>query len=61
MNESDTAVLIADFLAEVLGYDKYNELTTEFSVRSTFCDLAVTLDGELRYLIAPPRSSVTFP
>lgn len=51
VNESDTAVLIADFLAEVLGYDKYNELTTEFSVRSTFCDLAVTLDGELRYLI----------
>jgi hypothetical protein len=51
VNESDTVVVITDFLAEVLGYDKYSEITTEFSVRSTFCDLAITLDGDLRYLI----------
>lgn len=51
VNESDTVVIVTDFLAEVLGYDKYTELTTEFSVRSTFCDLAVTIDGDLRYLI----------
>ena len=51
VNESDTVVIITDFLAEVLGYDKYTEITTEFSVRSTFCDLAITIDGDLRYLI----------
>jgi hypothetical protein len=51
VNESDTVVIVTDFLAEVLGYDKYAEITTEFSVRSTFCDLAIKLDGELRYLI----------
>jgi hypothetical protein len=51
VNESDTVVIVTDFVAEVPGYDKYSEITTEFSVRSTFCDLAIKLDTELRYLI----------
>jgi hypothetical protein len=51
VNESDTVLIATDFLAEVLGYDKYSELTTEFSVRSTFCDLAIKLDNEIHYLI----------
>ena len=28
VNESDTVVIIADFLSEVLGFDKYAEITT---------------------------------
>ncbi|MGH7559395.1 MAG: type I restriction enzyme HsdR N-terminal domain-containing protein [Gemmatimonadales bacterium] len=51
VNESDTVVIVSDFLAEVLGYDKYSELTTEFAIRSTFCDLAVKVDGRLNFLI----------
>lgn len=51
VNESDTVVIVTDFLADVLGYDKYTELTTEFAVRSTFCDLAIKTDGDLQYLI----------
>jgi hypothetical protein len=51
VNESDTCVIVSDFLAEVLGYDKYSELTTEFAIRSTFCDLAIKVDGRLQYLI----------
>jgi hypothetical protein len=51
VNESDTVVIIADFLSEVLGFDKYSEVTTEFCIRGTFCDLAVRLDGKLRLLI----------
>jgi hypothetical protein len=51
VNESDTAVIVADFLSEVLGYDKYKEITSEFEVRSTYCDLAITCDGRLCYLI----------
>ena len=31
VNESDTRVIISDFVAEVLGFDKYSELTTEFA------------------------------
>jgi hypothetical protein len=51
VNESDTVVIVSDFMAEVLGYDKYSELTTEFAIRSTFCDLAVRVDGRLNFLI----------
>lgn len=50
-NESDTCVILTDFLADVLGYDKYSEVTTEFSIRSTFCDLAIKVGGRLQYLI----------
>lgn len=50
-NESDTCVIITDFLADVLGYDKYSEVTTEFAIRSTFCDLAIKVGGRLQYLI----------
>lgn len=51
VNESDTTVIISDFLAEVLGWDKYSEVTTEFCIRSTFCDLALKVDGEAAFLI----------
>lgn len=51
VGESDTCVIISDFLADVLGYDKYNELTTEFAIRSTFCDLAIKIRGHLEFLI----------
>lgn len=51
VNESDTVVIISDFLGEILGYDKYQDVTTEFAIRSTFCDLAVKRDGRLAFLI----------
>ena len=51
VNESDTCVILTDFLTEVLGYDKYAEITSEFMIRSTFCDLAIKIDGKLHFLI----------
>jgi predicted type IV restriction endonuclease len=51
VNESDTRVIISDFVAEVLGFDKYSEVTTEFAVKSTFCDLAIKVKGKLKFLV----------
>ena len=51
VNESDTVVIVADLLQEVFGYDKYAEITSEHSIRGTFCDLAVKLDSRLALLI----------
>jgi hypothetical protein len=51
VGESDTSVIVSDFLSDVLGYDKYQDITTEFAVRATFCDLAIKCDGRLCYLI----------
>ena len=51
VNESDTVIIITDMLAEVFGYDKYSEITSEHSIRGTYCDLAIKLDGVLRLQI----------
>lgn len=51
VNESDTVIIITDMLSEILGYDKYSEITSEFTVRSTYCDLAIKIDGKLTFLL----------
>jgi hypothetical protein len=51
INESDTVVIITDMLSYIFGYDKYSEITTEFSIRGTYCDLATRSNGKIHYLI----------
>ena len=51
VNESDTVVIVTDILSEILGYDKYNEVTSEYAIKGTYCDLAIKLNGKLHYLI----------
>lgn len=51
ISESDTVQIIADMLADVLGYKKYIEITTEHAIRGTYVDLAVKLGEEIRFLI----------
>lgn len=51
VNESDTVIIITDMLSEIFGYDKYSEITSEFMIRSTYCDLAIKLDGKLAFLL----------
>jgi len=50
-NESDTVVIITDILSEIFGYDKYSEITTEYSIKNTYCDLAIKIDGKVKLLI----------
>lgn len=38
-------------LSDLLGYDKYEDITTELAVRTTFFDLAIRVKGRLQYLI----------
>lgn len=49
--ESDTVVVIVDMLCDLLGYNKYTEVTTEFAIRSTYVDLAVKIGEDTRFLI----------
>lgn len=51
VNESDTVIVITDMLSEIFGYDKYSEITSEFMIRSTYCDLAIKLSGKLAFLL----------
>jgi len=49
--EADTVMIVTDMLFEVFGYDKYSEITAEYAIRGTYCDLATKLDGTLQTLI----------
>ncbi len=51
IGESDTVTIISDVLSYVFGYEKYSEITSEHAVKSTYCDLAIKLDGALKILI----------
>lgn len=51
VNESDTVTIITDMLADLFGFDKYSEVTSEMAIRGTYCDLAVKLDSTIKYLI----------
>ena len=51
VNESDTVSIVTDILADVFGYDKYLEVTSEFAIKSTYCDLAIKIDGNIEFLI----------
>lgn len=51
LGEADTVTIVKDMLADVFGYDKYAEVTSEFAIRGTYCDLAIKIDGTLQTLI----------
>ena len=51
VNESDTALIVSDLLSDIFGYDKYSEITSEYQICGTYCDLAVKLDGKLALLV----------
>lgn len=51
VNEADTVTIVKDMLADVFGYDKYSEVTSEHSIRGTYYDLATKIDGQVATLI----------
>ncbi len=51
VNEADTVTIVKDMLADVFGYDKYTELTSEYCIRGNYCDLATKVYGALGTLI----------
>ena len=51
VNEANTVVIVTDMLSYIFGYDKYSEITAEHNIRGTFCDLAIVIETELRFII----------
>ncbi|MBO3748804.1 type I restriction enzyme HsdR N-terminal domain-containing protein [Streptosporangiaceae bacterium NEAU-GS5] len=54
-NEGDTRLLVTDFLCDGLGYDKYEELTTEYQVKGEFADYGIRIDKQLVAFIEVKR------
>ncbi len=59
VSEADTVTLVKDILSYCFGFDKYQELTSEQQIRGTFCDLAVKIDGKIKYLIEVKAAGVS--
>jgi predicted type IV restriction endonuclease len=51
VSEADTVTVVKDILADIFGYDKYTELTSEHAIRGTYCDLAIRVDNKLKFLV----------
>ncbi|GGJ96048.1 hypothetical protein GCM10010123_27490 [Pilimelia anulata] len=54
-NEGDTRLLVTDFLCDGLGFDKYEDLTTEYQVKGEFADYGVRIDRQLTAFIEVKR------
>lgn len=51
VNESDTVTIIIDMLEQVFGFDKYTDVTREYGIQGTYCDLAIKTSKKIEYLI----------
>ena len=51
VNEADTVQRLVKVLENVLGYDSLSEITREMQVKDKYVDLAVKIDGSVRFLI----------
>lgn len=51
VSESDTVVIIGDMLADIMGYEKYVDVSTEFAVKGSYVDLAVKAGNDIQFLI----------
>jgi hypothetical protein len=54
-NEGDTRLLVTDFLCDGLGYDKYEDLTTEYQVKGEFADYGIRIAKQLVAFIEVKR------
>lgn len=59
INESDTVTIIVDILADMFGYDKFADITSEFAIKKRFCDLAIVSKGEIKLLIEVKAIGIT--
>jgi hypothetical protein len=50
-NEANTSSIVQSMLTDIFGYKKFGEITSEYEIRGTYCDLAVQVDGDLRFLV----------
>ncbi len=58
-NEGDTRMLVNRILTDVLGYDEFNDLTTEYQVRGEYADYGIRIERELVAFVEVKRVATT--
>jgi len=59
LNEADTVQHLVKVFEDVFGYDAMTEITREKQVKDRFVDVAVKVDGAIRFLIEVKSASTT--
>lgn len=59
LNEADTVRLINVIFEKVLGYDPFTELSSEVQLKNKYVDMAVKIDGQIRFLLEAKAAGVT--
>jgi predicted type IV restriction endonuclease len=54
-NEGDTRMVVNRILTDILGYDEFSDLTTEYAVKGEFADYGIRIDRELVAFIEVKR------
>ena len=50
-SEGDTVVIVNGMISDILGYDKFQNLSSEHAIRGTYVDLMVSVDNKPRFLV----------
>jgi hypothetical protein len=48
-SEGDTVVIVQDMISNILGYDKYRDLSNEHAICGTYVHLMVSADNKPRF------------
>jgi hypothetical protein len=59
INEADTVAIVSEILTDIFGYDKYTEVTREYAIKSTYCDLAIKVENSLKFLLEVKAIGIT--
>jgi len=51
LNESDTVSILIDMFGNIFGYDRFFDVTSEYAVKSTYCDLALKIEDDIKILV----------
>jgi Type I restriction enzyme R protein N terminus (HSDR_N) len=50
-NEADTSAIVASMISDVLGYNKFEHVSSQHAIRGTYVDLMVSTDNKPRFLV----------
>lgn len=51
INKSGTNIIVVDIINDLLGFKKYREISNDFFIKKTFCDLALSIDDNPAVLV----------
>lgn len=58
INEAETSLRIGKFLEEVLGYDVFQDITKEHTIKDRFVDYAIKINGKVAFFIEVKQAGI---